>query len=72
MNKQAKLYGQGMHPVIRIGDDGKWERMKASPTYFVGHCVFQRVPKLIIKIVFRWIRTTLHYPFCTNHMVRSM
>lgn len=36
LNKQAKLFSQGMHPVIRIGDAGKWERMKESPVYDVS------------------------------------
>lgn len=36
LNKQAKLFSQGMHPVIRIGDTGKWERMKESPVYDVS------------------------------------
>lgn len=31
MNKQAKLFNQGMHPVVRIGEHGKWERVKDSP-----------------------------------------
>lgn len=35
MNKQAKLFSQGMHPVVRIGDNGKWELTKDNPTYFV-------------------------------------
>lgn len=40
LNKQAKLFSQGMHPVIRIGDTGKWERMKESPSYDVSVSFF--------------------------------
>lgn len=35
MNKQAKLFSQGMRPVVRIGDTGKWELTKENPTYYV-------------------------------------
>lgn len=35
LNRQAKLYSQGMHPVMRIGIHGKWERIKDKPTYTV-------------------------------------
>lgn len=35
LNKQVKLFSQGMHPVMRIGSFGKWERMKESPSYSV-------------------------------------
>lgn len=35
MNKQAKLFSQGMHPVIRYGNYGKWERMKEKPSFYV-------------------------------------
>lgn len=35
LNKQAKLFSQGMHPVIRHGPYGKWERMKEKPTFYV-------------------------------------
>lgn len=42
LNKQAKLFSQGMHPVIRIGPSGKWERIKEKPAYFVSFffCLF--------------------------------
>ncbi|KAJ6641213.1 Cytosolic carboxypeptidase-like protein 5 [Pseudolycoriella hygida] len=33
LNKQTKLFSQGMHPVMKIGNNGKWERMKDNPTY---------------------------------------
>lgn len=36
LNKQAKLFSQGMHPVIRVGENGKWERIKEKPVYFVS------------------------------------
>ena len=36
LNRQAKLYSQGMHPVLRIGTSGKWERIKDRPSYRVG------------------------------------
>lgn len=36
LNKQAKLFSQGMHPVIRVGETGKWERTKHSPVYTVS------------------------------------
>lgn len=36
MNKQTKLFSQGMHPVIRVGETGKWERTKHSPVYHVS------------------------------------
>lgn len=35
MNKQAKLFSQGMAPVVRHGDTGRFERMKESPTFVV-------------------------------------
>lgn len=37
LNKQAKLFSQGMHPVMKIGNNGKWERMKDNPTYVVSY-----------------------------------
>jgi hypothetical protein len=36
LNKQAKLFSQGMHPVLKIGDNGTWERMKDKPVYKVS------------------------------------
>jgi hypothetical protein len=33
LNKQAKLFSQGMHPVMRHGTNGKWERTKEKPTF---------------------------------------
>lgn len=36
LNKQAKLYSQGMQPVIRIGDTGKWERIRDNIKYNVS------------------------------------
>lgn len=33
LNKQAKLFSQGMHPVMRVGPNGKWERTKEKPTF---------------------------------------
>lgn len=33
LNKQAKLFSQGMHPVVRNGLSGKWERTKEKPTF---------------------------------------
>jgi len=33
MNKQVKLFSQGMHPVMRVGLNGKWERTKEKPTF---------------------------------------
>ena len=35
LNKQAKLFSQGMHPVVKFGSNGKWERMKEKPTFYV-------------------------------------
>lgn len=35
LNKQAKLFSQGMHPVIKVGSNGKWERMKEKPMFYV-------------------------------------
>lgn len=35
LNKQAKLFSQGMHPVIKNGSNGKWERMKEKPVFYV-------------------------------------
>lgn len=35
LNKQAKLFSQGMHPVVRHGLYGKWERMKERPSFYV-------------------------------------
>lgn len=36
LNRQAKLYSQGMHPVLKIGVSGKWERAKDRPSYRVS------------------------------------
>lgn len=36
LNRQAKLYSQGMHPVVKIGQSGKWERAKDRPSYRVS------------------------------------
>jgi hypothetical protein len=33
LNKQAKLFSQGMHPVMKVGTNGKWERTKEKPTF---------------------------------------
>ncbi|GAB0098302.1 cytosolic carboxypeptidase-like protein 5 [Sergentomyia squamirostris] len=35
LNRQAKLYSQGMHPVVKMGLGGKWERIKDKPSYAV-------------------------------------
>lgn len=35
LNKQAKLFSQGMHPVTRHGIIGKWERIKDKPTFII-------------------------------------
>lgn len=37
MNKQAKLYTQGMQPVMRVGEgpSAKWERIREPVTHFV-------------------------------------
>jgi hypothetical protein len=35
LNKQAKLFSQGMHPVTRHGTNGKWERIKEKPTFLI-------------------------------------
>lgn len=35
LNKQAKLFSQGMHPVTRHGVNGKWERIKEKPTFLL-------------------------------------
>uniref|UniRef100_A0A336LX69 CSON004345 protein n=1 Tax=Culicoides sonorensis TaxID=179676 RepID=A0A336LX69_CULSO len=40
LNKQAKLFSQGMHPVIRIGPKGKWERIREKPAYFMTNDSF--------------------------------
>ncbi|XP_063701182.1 cytosolic carboxypeptidase-like protein 5 [Culicoides brevitarsis] len=40
LNKQAKLFSQGMHPVIRVGPNGKWERIKEKPAYFMTNDSF--------------------------------
>lgn len=39
LNKQAKLFSQGMHPVMKVSENGKWERMKDNPTYVVSQLV---------------------------------
>lgn len=36
LNRQAKLFSQGMMPVMKIGQFGKWERIKDKPTYDVS------------------------------------
>lgn len=35
LNKQAKLFSQGMHPVVKSGSNSKWERMKEKPSFYV-------------------------------------
>lgn len=41
LNKQAKLFSQGMHPVMRMGPTGKWERIKEKPAYFVSNSIYK-------------------------------
>lgn len=38
MNKQSKLYTQGMQPVMRVGDgpNAKWERLREPLTHVVS------------------------------------
>lgn len=36
LNRQAKLYSHGMHPVVKVGVNGKWERTKDRPSYRVS------------------------------------
>ncbi|XP_055528616.1 uncharacterized protein LOC129720831 isoform X2 [Wyeomyia smithii] len=40
LNKQAKLFSQGMHPVMKVGPGGRWERTKDKPSYAVTNDVF--------------------------------
>ena len=35
LNKQAKLFSQGMQPVMKIGANGKWERIKDKANFGV-------------------------------------
>lgn len=35
LNKQAKLFSQGMNIVVKHGSNGKWERMKEKPTFYL-------------------------------------
>lgn len=46
LNKQAKLFSQGMNPVIRLGETGKWERTKDSPLYEVSQSMLSIVSHL--------------------------
>jgi hypothetical protein len=36
LNKQAKLFSQGMQPVMKIGSTGKWERIKEKVNFGVS------------------------------------
>lgn len=40
LNKQAKLFSQGMHPVMKVGPGGRWERIKDKPSYSISNDVF--------------------------------
>uniref|UniRef100_A0A2M4CGD8 Putative peptidase m14-like domain of atp/gtp binding protein n=1 Tax=Anopheles darlingi TaxID=43151 RepID=A0A2M4CGD8_ANODA len=40
LNKQAKLFSQGMHPVTKVGPNGRWERIKDKPSYSITNDVF--------------------------------
>ena len=40
LNKQAKLFSQGMYPVIKHGNNGKWDRVKDKPVFYVNYYVF--------------------------------
>ncbi|XP_039435355.1 uncharacterized protein LOC120417395 [Culex pipiens pallens] len=40
LNKQAKLFSQGMHPVMKVGPGGRWERIKDKPSYAIANDVF--------------------------------
>ncbi|EAT47473.1 AAEL001406-PA, partial [Aedes aegypti] len=40
LNKQAKLFSQGMHPVTKVGPGGRWERIKDKPSYSIANDVF--------------------------------
>ncbi|CAO1366248.1 unnamed protein product [Diamesa serratosioi] len=35
LNKQAKLFSQGMYPVIKHGNNGKWDRVKDKPVFYL-------------------------------------
>lgn len=35
LNKQVKLFNHGMQPAVRVGENGKWERLKENLTYKV-------------------------------------
>lgn len=50
LNKQAKLFSQGMHPVIKIGNNGKWERLKDNPTYVVGDNYLENKFNFVLNI----------------------
>ncbi|XP_055629929.1 uncharacterized protein LOC129770842 isoform X2 [Toxorhynchites rutilus septentrionalis] len=40
LNKQAKLFSQGMHPVMRVGPAGRWERIRDKPSYSIANDIF--------------------------------
>lgn len=40
LNKQAKLFSQGMHPVMKVGPGGRWERIKDKPSYSIANDIF--------------------------------
>ncbi|XP_055322392.1 cytosolic carboxypeptidase-like protein 5 isoform X2 [Sitodiplosis mosellana] len=75
LNKQSKLFSQGMHPVIRVGETGKWERTKYSPVYNVNDnefvLSFLHKPQTDITTKFYYAFT---FPFtfteCQNQLAR--
>lgn len=68
LNRQAKLFSQGMHPVIRIGASGKCERSKDRPSYRVSE------PSALFLFRFVYCETTLTIEmslqtFLTSHLL---
>ncbi|XP_031618477.1 cytosolic carboxypeptidase-like protein 5 [Contarinia nasturtii] len=75
LNKQAKLFSQGMHPVIRVGENGKWERTKHSPVYNVNDnefvLSFLHKPQTDIATKFYYAFTfPFTYTECQNQLAR--
>lgn len=63
MNKQAKLYTHGMQPVFRVGEKGKWERVKDKTV----HCVSNtREPEYPFPLAACLILHIMYYLFHQN------
>lgn len=71
LNKQAKLFSQGMHPVVKLGSHGKWERIKEKPNFYVTeeNFILSFFHKITENVEDNLTFFAFTYPFtCTEQM----